>query len=211
MWTSQQKQLRVEQDSARALLSDTLITTSDSLRYTAILDSSLIEPDFTEAFPYRGEYWDSTRSTIEVFLTKYPQSTLNTRVKRLQQEFQIPIENVPEEEIQPEITSVANSASDKAYISCEEIDQSLFIRGGEEAFLSQIEVPEGVQETEISFLFYINLRGIVDEFKLSSNTRNQSLIDAFVRTIDADVSFEPVLVEGVASPVSCELTFQIPR
>ncbi len=211
MWTSQQKQLRVEQDSARALLSDTLITTSDSLRYTAILDSSLIEPDFTEAFPYRGEYWDSTRSTIEVFLTKYPQSTLNTRVKKLQQEFQIPIENVPEEEIQPGITSVANSASDKAYISCEEIDQSLFIRGGEEAFLRQIEVPEGVQETEISFLFYINLRGIVDEFKLSSNTRNQSLIDAFVRTIDADVSFEPVLVEGVASPVSCELTFQVPR
>lgn len=208
-WKTQKKKFEIEQDSARVFLTDSTIATDDSLYYEALLDSVLTEPDFKSTFPYRGEYWDSTRSKIGLFLTEYPQSDLMTRVERLGNEFEIPA-NESEKNLdtqEGELESVQNSS----YISCIDIDQKVFIRGGEQDFLSNINIPQGVQETEISFLFFINFRGIIDEFKLSSDIRNQELIDSFIEVIDETVSFEPVLVNGEAVPVSCELVFQIPR
>jgi hypothetical protein len=60
-------------------------------------------------------------------------------------------------------------------------------------------------------MFYVNQRGIVDEFKLSSNTQNQELISTYSEAIDALISFEPVLIEGMAQKVACEVEFTLPR
>tara|TARA_R110000868_G_scaffold1211_6_gene9415 strand:+ start:5095 stop:7830 length:2736 start_codon:yes stop_codon:yes gene_type:complete len=207
-WEKQKEQLETQKDSAQVSLEDSSITIADSLYFTLLIDSTLSQPDFKIEFPYRGEYWDSTRSTIDYFLAGYSNSTLNKRVRRLKNEFELPIEEAEtEEEISNSISGINEPSN---YLSCTEIEQSVLIRGGTENFLALVNMPQSVQESEISFLFFLNIRGIIDEFKLVSDTRNQNLIDAFIYAIDENLSFEPVLVNGVASPVSCEVTFQIP-
>ncbi len=202
-WETKIESLEAEKDSARIALTDSNITNSDSLYFSGLLDSTLTEPDFREVFPYKGAYWDSTRSRINLFLDNYPASVYMNQIKTLELEFALPVEPVSEnfEEVIPELNP------SKDYLSCEDVDQNVFIRGGKESFLELVQIPEGIQETEISFLFFINFRGIIDEFKLSSETRNEQLVNAFVTAIEENVTFDPVLVEGEATSVSCEVTF----
>lgn len=202
-WKGEIETLEAEKDSARIALADTNITNSDSLYYSALLDSTLSEPDFREAFPYQGVYWDSTRARINLFLKNYSASVYTNQVKTLEAEFALPIEPATEDSngAAPELNP------SKDYVSCDDIDQNVFIRGGTDSFLELVEIPEGIQENEISFLFFINFRGIIDEFKLASETQNEELINSFVTAIEEYVSFDPVLVEGEATPVSCEVRF----
>jgi tetratricopeptide (TPR) repeat protein len=205
-WELKKDEFTSLQDSARSALTDTLLTTSDSLYYTSILDSSLTEPDFRELFPYRGENWDSTRSVIDLYLVHYSNSPGAKRISTLKQELTPPSEPQPEEE---PLEDEPLASEDTNYLFCDEIDQELFIRGGKEAFMQTVEIPQGIRDRFISFLFFVNPRGIIDEFKLSSNTVNQTLIDNFVSAIDQNVSFDPVLVEGEAVSVQCEITFRL--
>ena len=205
-WAESLDRLSNMKDSARIALEDTNLTVSDSLYYSTLLDSTLSKPDLSHSFPYRGEYWDSTRSTIDTFLANYNQSVLLNQVKTLSFEFKIPEESVEDNSLENEQPQLSPSTE---YLSCSEIDQEVFIRGGKNNFLNRVNFPEEFQEREIRFLFFINIRGIVDEFKLSSETRNQELIDAFVTAIDQNIIFDPVLVEGEATPVSCEVTFSL--
>ena len=205
-WEKSVKEFEGVKDSARIALSDTNLTSPDSLYYSNILDSTLIQPDFGDLFPYRGEYWDSTRSTIGTFLANYSQSVFINEVNTLNAEFKIPEEPTQEnpiENVEPDL----NPSTD--YLSCAEIEQEVYIRGGTNNFLNTVSFPEEFEEQEISFLFFINIRGVVDEFKLSSETQNQKLIDAFIAAIDQNLTFDPVLVEGEATPVSCEVTFNL--
>ncbi len=209
-WSDKKEELEIMQDSARVFLLDSTISSIDSLSYVSLLDSTIAEPDLKMTFPYRGEYWDSTRSKIEYFIAGYSQTQFNERVVRLKNEFGIPLDDTISEVVEDNVSEVDGS-QDSNYLSCDEIDQNIFIRGGEQNFLNKVIIPEGVQDDEISFLFFINNRGIIDEFKLSSETQNEELLEAFINTINENVSFEPVLVNGVASPVSCEVTFQVQR
>lgn len=205
-WENSLEKLSSLKDSARIALADTNLTLSDSLYYSGLLDSTLTQPDFREVFPYRGEYWDSTRSSITIFLANYSQSVLVGQIKTLNSEFSLPEEPIQEnpiENVEPDL----NPSTE--YLSCTEIEQEVYIRGGTDNFLNTVNFPEEFQEKEISFLFFINIRGIVDEFKLSSETQTQELIDAFITAIDQSLTFDPVLVEGEAAPVSCEVTFNL--
>lgn len=204
-WKQTQKEFRMEQDSAKIWITDSLVTSTDSTYYQGMIDSTLSPPDFILPFPYRGINWDSTRSKLDLFTSNYPKSKNSFKTKALVSEFTLPIEEVLEEE--PKDETVSESTLREGYLSCEEIDQELFIRGGEEAFLESIEFPSSVQEENISFQFFVNNRGIIEEFKLSSETQNQVLIDAFINGIDENLSFEPVLFEGAASAVQCNVTF----
>ncbi len=202
-WETRVTSLENKKDSARIALADTNITNTDSLYYSGVLDSTLTEPDFKDVFPYRGVYWDSTRAKIDLFLNNYANSVYSGQVRTLKSEFALPVEPTPEES--EEVTPELNPSTD--YISCDDIDQNVFIRGGTESFLDVVQIPSGIQENEISFLFFINFRGIIDEFKLASDTQNQELINSFITAIEEHVSFDPVLVEGEATPVSCEVVF----
>lgn len=208
-WESEKRQFKVKQDSAIILMEDSVLSVSDSLYYVSILDSTLTEPDLIDAFPYRGEFWDSTRTSIDEFLANYPKSEQKVSISILKKEFEVPIEPVAEveEEIISEDNVVESNRDSEEYISCEEIDQEVFIRGGKDRFLNRVEIPSNRQVTEISFLFFINIRGIIDEFKLSSDTEDEALINAFVSSIDEDLSFDPVLVNGKATAISCNITF----
>lgn len=205
-WVKQSADFSSQQDSARIFLTDTLLTTQDSLNYVSILDSTLIEPNFDSLFPYEGVYWDSTRSKIELFTSEFNDPLYQKRIETLRAEFKEPVV-ATSSEIQEEEEEI--SQLDQDYLSCYDIDQEVYIRGGMNTFLSTVNIPDGTTDETITFLFYINQRGIIDEFKLVSGTENERLITAYVNAIDSFISFEPVLVNGVASAVRCDIEFEV--
>lgn len=205
-WVRQKSEFSSLQDSARVFLTDTLLTPQDSLRYVLILDSTLTEPSFETLFPYEGVYWDSTRSKIELFISEFNDPLFQKRIAALKEEFTKPTVAIDSEN--PE-ESDEISQKDQEYLSCYDIDQEVYIRGGMNTFLSTVNIPDGTTDETITFLFYINQRGIIDEFKLASDTENERLITAYVNAIDSFISFEPVLVDGVASAVRCDIEFEV--
>lgn len=206
-WADTQLQFKVQQDLAEILLADSLVSNTDSLYARSILDSTLTKPDFSAQFPYQGEYWDSTRSKVEVYLASYSQQEDAGIIKRLQEEFKLP--DTVQEPDSLSGTDVIGEPVREGYRACEDVRQELFIRGGMQEFLTLIELPGNTSEREISFLFFVNTRGVIDEFQLSSNTQNQELIDEFVSKIDEHIAFDPVLVNGSAASIQCEITFPI--
>ena len=207
-WNRTLLEFQEEQDSASIKLSDTLATlsASDSLYYFSLLDSTLTTPDFSKDFPYQGTYWDSTRSKINLFTSNFSNTRYIGLVRKLDDEFRLPEAPVAESD---SISVEEPAVVDYDYLSCTEISQPMYIRGGYDDFMETVTVPEEREEDEITFLFFVNPRGIVDEFQLVSEIQNQPLIDAFVKAIDDGLSFEPMLVEGQATAVSCEITFEI--
>ena len=218
-WKQIQIQFKKEKDSALVALADTSLSISiaDSSYFASFQDSVLNEPDFNEVFPYRGAFWDSTRSTIQVFFANYSSSALRSRVEVLNKEFELPKEivievsdsTVSDTMISDSTVSDSLDAAIGDYLNCDEINQEILIRNGYENFVTLVKIPQSANEREISFLFFFNERGIIQEFKLSSQTANQELIDAFVDAIEEHLSFEPVLYNGQASPISCEIIFEI--
>jgi len=213
-WEEAQSSLNNKQDSIRTAFQDTssFISETDSLYFETILDSVLTKPDLSGIFPYSGEYWDSTRAKIDLFNLTFTNSEFTSRVRTLSSEFQVL--TVAEEEILPEpevVEPVINTEESSEYISCSEIRINPEIRGGIEAFNEVLNLTEIPEDEQIVFLFYINTRGIIDEFKLASETQDEDLIQAYVQAIDNYLTFEPVLVNGVASMVSCEIEFRIPN
>ncbi|MCG8373763.1 MAG: hypothetical protein MI700_09530 [Balneolales bacterium] len=198
---------------AKTVLADTTVTlaASDSLYYVSLIDSTLSEPDLDPYFPYYGEYWDSTRTTIEAFNTLFSSSSYSASVKTLEREFKLPEIAIPEAEMRDStMTEPDNPVMDSDYLDCGEIGEYPQIRGGIEGFNARLELPGSIQEDVIEFLFFINSRGIIDEFKLNSDTENEDLVNAYVDAIDAHISFEPILVDGESRAIVCGIEFEIP-
>lgn len=96
-WMQAQHQLKLEKtlfeqrkDSSGVMLSDTTLTESKREYWLRIQESSLPEPDFTAEFPYRGAYWDSTRSVLGRIRDESGPSPLMAIVRALDEELQIP-------------------------------------------------------------------------------------------------------------------------
>lgn len=212
-WNKTQNAFQQEKDSISVAFNDTSIikTPSDSLLYVQISDSLLTTPDFKTNFPYYGAMWDSARSKIDLFSTTFNSSNLASRVRTLKVEFEVPVDELEKTDIIEEsVISDENSADNSEYISCLDIDQAVQIRGGTDIVTSSIVLTDDVQDESITFLFFINQRGVIDEFKLASDSQNEELISVYVEAIDALVSFEPILINGESQKIQCEVEFEIP-
>lgn len=211
-WKEEQAAFKSDQDSARSWLADTskVLEKSDSLYYRSLLDSTLTSPDFDRYFPYEGEAWDTIRVRVDQFLEHFRNSTLLGVVQKWDNEFQVPkkTETTQEEET-PAVPEPI--AAREGYLSCDDIDVLPEIRGGMELFNQTLNIPDGVEDEYISFMFYIDQRGVVDDFEHVSESENERLITAYINAIESFISFEPILVEGTAQPVSCEIEFSIPE
>jgi tetratricopeptide (TPR) repeat protein len=216
-WTSTQQEFGLLQDSLRNAMNDTTITLSlqDCVYYETVLDSSLTKPDIEEFYPYKGEYWDSTRIHIDTFTRRFNTSSLMKTVRIWQREFALPEPKV--EEISPEMMpEVSDSTSapvldDPRYLSCVELEVEPQIRGGMGTFNQVLNVPDGTEEEFITFRFLINQRGVVDDYEAISETENERLVTAYENAIESFVSFEPTLIEGEAQMISCDIDFVIPK
>ncbi len=216
-WTFNQLEFGELQDSLKSVVNDTTITLSplDSVYVEAMLDSSLTKPDFEEFYPYEGVYWDSTRTTIETFTRQFTTSSLLKTVRIWQKEFALPEPKI--EEIIPDMSPEINDSTqalpldDSGYFSCAELEVEPQIRGGIGMFNQVLNVPEGTEEEFITFRFLINQRGVVDNFEAITETENKRLITAYQNAIESFISFEPILIEGEAQMISCDIDFVIPK
>lgn len=205
LWERELQNFEVLKDSSQQALSDTTLNESEREFFESISDSTLTKPDLSEYFPYQGQYWDSTRSAIDLYLVHYSDLPEAGQVQRLNTEFGLPAEDEVQRPDQTEESLVEYSE----YLSCSDLNEELFVRGGMDGFMRNIQLPGDLRQQSIAFLFFVNERGIIDEFKLSSQAQNQELIDTFVEAIDQNLTFEPILVEGQAAKVQCEVTFPL--
>jgi hypothetical protein len=211
-WLNQEAEFSSLKDSIITSFQDTsnTFTPEDSLIYNTIADSILIKPDFSKYFPYVGVAWDSTRAKISLFGNIFTNSKLSKQVSILKDEFEI---LVIEEQVgtQKDPDDQELESVNDEYISCSEQEFILEVRGGVELIDESIQLSPNLDDESIAFMFYVNQRGIIDEFELSSNTKNEELISTYSEAIDALISFEPVLIEGTARKVVCEIEFILPR
>ncbi|MEX0723816.1 MAG: hypothetical protein WD053_08055 [Gracilimonas sp.] len=200
-------EFKATQDSASIMLQDTTITEEQRSAYQTMTDSTFEEPDLSEVFPYRGEYWDSTRAIIDTFLEMFPDSGLQPRVTRLNTEFQIPDETMQDQD--PETDEEVPSMDGGDYLNCDEIGEQLAVRGGIAQFMGNINIREQQEIEELRYLFRVNQRGVPDEFTLLTENVGEDLKQEFDQQIQESLSFEPVLYEGQAVALECEITFPI--
>lgn len=209
-WEEKKEALRVKQDSARSALNDTTLTEEQRSEFQAVIDSSISAPNFIEAFPYRGATWDSARAAADTFLVVFSNSKLKPKVTRLKNELAVPGENKEEVVEQEQVNAdLEEDQTQDGYLNCQDIEADLEVRGGMQSFLSRLQLPEEVEVSEMSYLFRVNQRGVVDEYVLQTESESRELVSAFKAAIDEYLSFEPVLNEGQAVAVECIVNFPV--
>ncbi|MEQ9035483.1 MAG: tetratricopeptide repeat protein [Gracilimonas sp.] len=210
IWSQKVQNLEAVKDSARDALEDSTITDEKSRSLQVLIDSTLTKPDFSESFPYEGLMWDSARAAVDTFLVIFKESDLTGKVNKLKKELALPTAEVKEVQPAEQPKPVAEAGQTKeGYISCQSIDAKLNIRGGMQAFLDKVNVPENPEIEEITYLFRVNQRGIIDEFVLKTTEVPSEVKSAFEQTMESGLNFEPVLNEGQAVSVECEITFPV--
>jgi tetratricopeptide (TPR) repeat protein len=214
-WEERKSNLQTIKDSARTVLNDTTATLTDVERDSlqALVDSTLKQPDFSEDFPYIGASWDSARAAVDTFLVVFKKSDLKPRIDRLEQELAIPVkekEPVEVEETQdlPQEPPSGNTENNE-YVKCAEVEEGLEIRGGMDAFMQYIDLPEDIRNEQVTYLFRVNQRGILDEFVLQTDNVPEEITSAFETAFEEEISFEPMLINGQAEKVECALSFPL--
>lgn len=209
-WSQKVENLEAEKDSARNALKDSTITDEKSRNLQAVLDSTLSKPDFSKSFPYEGLMWDSARAVVDTFLVIFKESGFTGKVNKLKKELALPAAEVKDVQPAEQPKPVAEAGEAKeGYISCQSINAKLTIRGGMQAFLDKVKIPENPEIEEITYLFRVNQRGIVDEFVLETEEAPSEVVSAFEQAVESGLSFEPVLSEGQAVSVECEIKFPV--
>lgn len=207
-WEKTKAEFKIKKDTAQAALNDTTLSEEQRAQFQALIDSTLTPPDFKEAFPYRGANWDSARAVADTFLVVFQNAKLRPKVIRIKNELAIPAEDQKEIKNEQQQES-PNEAEAGGYLNCEDIEARLQIRGGMQNFMREIELPEEVNVSGMSYLFRVNRRGIVDDYELRSRGASEELVSAFKASIDELLSFEPVLNEGQAVAVECMINFPL--
>ena len=83
-------ELQARRDSSEVMLHENSLTEAEREYWKSVSDSTFSEPDFSNYFPYRGAYWDSTRSILNRIESLYASAEIMPRVRVLSQELQIP-------------------------------------------------------------------------------------------------------------------------
>lgn len=206
-WDMKVEAFNAIQDSAEVMLSDTTITTEQREQLLALVDSSLASPVLSDYWPYEGEFWDSTRTATAYFLTNFSGNHHYSKAEKLSKELAIP-ENAKEAEVEESVDETESTAGLKSdYLNCEQLDEKPLIRGGMNSFLSGIKLPES-DLSQIYFRFYINRRGLIDDFILITEDVPDKLKSAFTDAFET-LTFEPALVNGEAAAVQCTISFPL--
>ncbi|MEX0845076.1 MAG: tetratricopeptide repeat protein [Balneolaceae bacterium] len=206
-WNQKITEFKVKQDTASSMLQDTTLTEEKRIEFQALRDSTLQEPDFTPIFPYRGAYWDSARAVADTFMVMFRDSKFRSKVSRLQSELTVPSEKMEEVAFEEEQESQI-AENEEGYYKCQDLNTELEIRGGLQDFISNLNLPNNLGVDEITYLFKVNSRGIIDEYVLQTNEVPEEISREFERAFPR-MNFEPVMNEGQAVAAECLFTFSI--
>jgi tetratricopeptide (TPR) repeat protein len=89
-WSAASEEFEIERRKASEMLADTTLAETDVIFWKSIADSTLIEPEFADYFPYVGADWDSTRVYLQMITEKHPQSGVRERSMAMLQTVQLP-------------------------------------------------------------------------------------------------------------------------
>jgi tetratricopeptide (TPR) repeat protein len=89
-WNLLAEQFEIERVTAREMLADTTLAEYDMLHWKTMADSTLIQPDFAEYFPYVGSAWDSTRVYLQKIADNHAQSSVRERSVAMLQTVKLP-------------------------------------------------------------------------------------------------------------------------
>lgn len=169
---SQKNQLEVLKDSAKVSLKDTSLTETEQKYWQQIADSTLVEPDFSESFPFEGVYWDSTRSILKEIANQYAGSHIMPQVEILLQTLESPSLSSTQTsdsvtvDSGPEISGVEETES---YPPCVDLGIMLDLEGGMEAFMNSLSYPEWTRDVsirgELEYLFTIDAEGSIQSYE----------------------------------------------
>lgn len=216
LWDTKKSKLDALKDSARSVLADTTLSERESNYWQSIADSTLQEPDFTEIYPFRGGYWDSTRSVLNYIDANYASSRVKPRVDRLQESLRPPDPKKPDT-LSTQETGLPGTGnenlSDEGKISdCTDLNVTPEIEGGIEVFLSKVVYPQWtdgvVMKGDIEFELIIRESGEVVSYEQVSRMSRTGIPQAFEQAIETELRFEPFSLEE-ADLMRCTVTFPI--
>ncbi len=202
IWAEQSDSLKKHKIEARESLKDTTLTESEILKLNQLVDSTLTPLDLTSIFPYEGESWDKVRANLDLFLLYFKNSPLKNEMSTLKTELQVPVKAEPVVEA-PAVESTAEGEVP----TCSDINADVIIRGGMDAFLGSISFDNDFEIQEVTYTFLINQRGVIESFEPKSDGYPQELKNIIEPAFLDNLFFEPVIHEGQAITVKCDVTF----
>ena len=204
LYQQQADSLKKHKIEARESLKDTTLAEDVKLELEQLVDSTLAPLDLSLFFPYEGKAWDKVRANLDLFLLYFKNSPLKDEVLKLKTELQVPVKVEPvveEEKVEP--VSVGDIPT------CADIDAEVVIRGGMEAFMSSFSLDLNNPLQEVTYTFLINQRGVIESFEPKSNDYPREIQEVLEPAFVDNLFFEPVIFEGQAITVKCEVTFPI--
>lgn len=227
-WDQKQTLFTVLKDSATVILADTTLNESEREYWMEQSEMEPEAPDFYSIYPFKGAYWDSTRSVLNHIDTYYSSSSIMPQVTRLQLELRRPAAPAPPTEVggngliggnglgetlttEAEGNRIIGESTNLPY--CDELGIDAEITGGITALISRVVYPAWTQGVtlrgEVEYEFIILADGSFEEYTQIGSMTRVGIPQAFEKVFDEHLRFNPVeLPEGVDKMV-CRVVFPI--
>lgn len=208
-----QDELQALQDSAAIVLRTDSLSDVRRRYWSSISDSTIKAPDFDSLFPYRGAYWDSTRSVLADVQQHFPGFGHRDQVKRLAKALQIPPAIQRQEEPGRRRFAPEPVLPEKPYYTCGELGVSPEVVGGMERFMRRVDFPERVKNMHISgeltYRMMIDEEGKPMQWDRISEDSGMDLEGPLEQAFKDSLRFRPMTNNGRPVKVQCEVTFPI--
>lgn len=197
-------------DSVNVSSADTIITEYDQ--------GLVIEPADTleseeAAFPFEGEYWDSTRSVLSEIEEEYSFSPVISKVQRLNSLLKKPESDEVNNQSAAENLTGDDIIEDESGLEinpCFEHPENPEVRGGLDQFLNQVDYPKWAEEmdmiAELDYLLEISPDGAVLSYEQISSMDRSGIPQALEQAMEQNLIFEPL---NSVEPVRCIFTFPV--
>ncbi|MCH8496137.1 MAG: hypothetical protein LAT57_10990, partial [Balneolales bacterium] len=168
IWSEKYAAFQDEQELAMEALLDTTLSEEDMEIYSNMVDSTLTQPNFDDYFPYMGEAWDSTRTTLQSIVSGFAQSRVAERARDMLETLQVPaslMEGDEADESQQLLQPLELPDNFEAqFVECDVLDAPLTLVGGQDLFLeesgfSDLMQAQGVLSGDFEFEVTVNHLG----------------------------------------------------
>lgn len=215
-WFNEQKEIESKRDqfeelkdSARVMLADTSLAEKQQEYWQQIADSTFQQPKATEAYPFVGAYWDSTRSILQRIENEYSASTVMPQVQILQETLARPETDSSQvsdtTSIQDQIISDTET---QGYQRCKDIGITMNLEGEIESFMNSLTYPEWTEDVsirgELEYSFVIASDGSIQSYEQLSRMDRSGIPQAVENGIETSLRFDS---HPSGEPVECTIVF----
>ncbi|TVQ07999.1 MAG: hypothetical protein EA364_15960 [Balneolaceae bacterium] len=200
-------ELAALRDSAAVVLADTALTEQQIEYWTALRDSTLSEPDFSDLFPYTNAKWDSARVILAEIPARFPGFAKNNRVNALLNEIRLPDGSI--EEAPKEIVPIADGV-----YSCEDLGTEPVLQGGLRSFLIVSGINSILYENEISkatfrYKLTIGPEGRIRNIQMLDEPDEFGVNEVVMNIVRNQATFEPISYNEERVVAVCEFNLVV--